>query len=88
MSLAVQAQILRTYEAAVQKVFGPLVDRGDVTGEMLRLLLAMANETASCAESIAVYQAQTDELRAMLAVPSHQRVALTLVKGGKYDDCL
>jgi hypothetical protein len=80
--LAVNAEIVRVYADAVRKVFGPTLDRDDATGEMVHLLLSLADATAACAENIAQAQAQILELADTLGIEP-KRPRFDVIDGGK-----
>jgi hypothetical protein len=84
--LAVNAQIVRVYADAVRKTFGPMADGGDSQGEMLRLLLSLADATATCAENIATSQAEMYELAKVLGINGEldlDPIPFRVIDGGK-----
>lgn len=78
--LAVRAELVRTYAGAVRRVFPPGGGDG-AAAQAVRLLLALADETAKLADSMA----QRDELADVIRKIDRElgQPTMRLVKGGK-----
>lgn len=76
--LAVRAEIVRTYARAVRRV---LPGGDDTAAEPIRLLLALADETAALADAMAERDDLADVIRQIERALGNP--PLRLVKGGK-----